>query len=187
MRWSSQGDEAEEKQRRTPRRCSARADKDKECPGLDHPGQNKKERPKQNDNKKRMTQTRRPGLEHPASREQGLPPLGLDQPGTCGGRTPRTGLSGADQAAGTAAPRTGSSGDKGRPDAPDWIIRGGSGSWSQSTHDTIVDTRGGQTPRTGTSGTEQEGAATTPGSGERLCAAPTGLPGADQPESVLTP
>ena len=37
-----------------------------------------------------------------------------------------------------AAPRTGSSGDKGRPDAPDWNIRGGTGSRSHRTHDTKV-------------------------------------------------
>ena len=61
-RWSIQGDEAQEKQRRSLRRCSARADEDTENPGLDHPGQNKKERPKHNDNKMRKKQTRRPGL-----------------------------------------------------------------------------------------------------------------------------
>ena len=57
MTWSSKGDEAEEKQRRSPRRCSARTEEDMECPGLDDPAQNKKERPKQNDNKMRMKQT----------------------------------------------------------------------------------------------------------------------------------
>ena len=64
MRRSSQGDEAEEKQRTSdeeePEEMQSRgeqdeavhkqprADVDKECPGLDHPGQNKKERPKLN-------------------------------------------------------------------------------------------------------------------------------------------
>ena len=38
---------------------------------------------------------------------------------------PRTGTSGAEQAAGGAAPRTGSSGDKWWPDAPDGRIRDG--------------------------------------------------------------
>ena len=44
-----------------------------------------------------------------------------------------------DQAARAAAPRTGSSGEKGRPDAPDWNIRGGTGSRSHRTHDKKVE------------------------------------------------
>ena len=62
MRWSSQGDEADERQRSSneeePEQMQSRghqdeavhkqprADEHKSCPGLDHPGQNKKERPK---------------------------------------------------------------------------------------------------------------------------------------------
>ena len=64
--------------------------------GLDHPGQNKKERPQP------------PGLDHPWK----------------GGRIPLTGSSGAERAAGVTAPRTGPSGEQGRPDALDWILRG---------------------------------------------------------------
>ena len=37
-----------------------RADKDKECPGLDHPGQSKKERPKRNDHKRQKKETQHP-------------------------------------------------------------------------------------------------------------------------------
>ena len=140
-----------------------------ECPGLHHPGQNKKQRPKQTDNKMRRKESRRPGLQHPGrkkqqgppppnwsiwgqvaarrprrvhpgrNKEQELPPPGLDHSGTSGGRLPRTASSGADQAAQAAAPRTGSSGDKGWPDAPDWNIRAGAGSRSQRTHNTKVD------------------------------------------------
>ena len=76
MRWSNRGDEAEEKQRSSdeeePEEMQSRgdqdeaehkqprADEDKESPGLDHPGQNKKERPKRNDNKRRRKETRHP-------------------------------------------------------------------------------------------------------------------------------
>ena len=77
-----------------------------ECPGLDHPGQNKKERPKPNDNKIRRKESRRPGREDLGrNKQQGLPLPGLDHPGTSGGQTPRTGSSRADQAVGTAAKR----------------------------------------------------------------------------------
>ena len=115
------------------------ADEAMECRGLDHPGQNKKERPKQNDNKTRK-ESRRPGLEHPGrNKQQGLPPPGLDRPGKSGGQTPRTGSSGVDQAAGAAATRTGSSGDKGRLDAADLIIWVGSGSKSHRTQDSTVE------------------------------------------------
>ena len=162
-----------------------RADEDMECPGLDHTGQNKKERPKQNDNKKRRKESQRPGLEHPGrNKQQGPPPPGLEHPGTSGSQTPRTGASGTEQGAG-ASPRTGSSGDKRRPNATDWIIWGGSSSTSRRTPDWITrgqraarrlglehpgrnrqqepphprhdsrGTRGGQTPRTGASGAEQ--------------------------------
>ena len=37
----------------------SRADKDKEWPGLDHPGQNKKERAKRNDHKRCRKETRK--------------------------------------------------------------------------------------------------------------------------------
>ena len=42
-------------------------------------------------------------------------------------------------------------------------------------------------PRTGASGAEQEGAATTTGAGERWLPPWAGMPGADQPEGVPTP
>ena len=129
-------------------------DKAMGCPGLDHPGQNKKERPKQKDSKKGRKESRRPGLDHPGRNKQQEPPLpGREHAGINGGQTPRTGSSGtdqatgaavlqtrgsrasgdltfqtgssgADQAAGAAAPRIGTSGDKWPADAPDWIIRG---------------------------------------------------------------
>ena len=73
-RWSSRGGEAEEKQwsrdEEEPEEMQStsdqdkaehkqpRADEDKESPGLDHPGQNKKERPKRNDHKRRRKETR---------------------------------------------------------------------------------------------------------------------------------
>ena len=76
MRWRNREDEAEEKQRSSDEEepeerqsrgdqdeaehKQPRADEDKESPGLDHPGQNKKERPKQNDNKRRRKETRHP-------------------------------------------------------------------------------------------------------------------------------
>ena len=76
MRWSNRGDEAEEKQRSSDEEeheemqsrgdqdeaghKQPRADEDKESPGLDHPGQNEKERPKQNDHKRRRREKRYP-------------------------------------------------------------------------------------------------------------------------------
>ena len=51
---------------------------------------------------------------------------------------PRTGTSGAEQAAGAAAPRTGSSGDKWRPDAPDGLIRDGTRSRGCRPLDSII-------------------------------------------------
>ena len=79
-----------------------------ECPGLDH--QNKKERPKQNDIKMRSKESRRPGLEHPGRKKrQGPPPL-----------------------------RTGASGDKWRPDAPEWSIRDRTSSWGRRPPDRII-------------------------------------------------
>ena len=74
MRWSNRGDEAEEKQRSSDEEereemqsrgdqdkaehKQPRADEDKEIPGLDLSGQNKKERPKRNENKRRRKETR---------------------------------------------------------------------------------------------------------------------------------
>ena len=90
-------DEAEHKQ--------PRADEDMECPGLDHPGQNKKERPKRKDHKMRRKVTRQPGLEHPERNKQQGPPLPrLEHQGTPSGQTPRLGASGTEQGAGAAAP-----------------------------------------------------------------------------------
>ena len=76
MRWSSRGDEAEEKQRSSdeeePEEMQSRgdqgvaeqkqprADEDKESPGLDHPGQKKKEQHKRNDHKRRRKETGHP-------------------------------------------------------------------------------------------------------------------------------
>ena len=40
-------------------------DETMKCAGLDHPGQNGKERPKQNDGKRRRKESGLPGLEHP--------------------------------------------------------------------------------------------------------------------------
>ena len=92
-----------------------RADEDKACPGLDHPGHNKKERPKRNDHKRRWKECRRTRLEHPGrNKQQGPPPPGLELLRTSGGQMPRTGSSGVGQAVGTAAPRTGASGDQRR-------------------------------------------------------------------------
>ena len=136
MGWSSQGDEAEEKQwsgkEEEPEEMQRRgdhddaehkqpgADKDMECPGLEHSGQNKKERPKRKDHKKRRKESgypnwniwggtssgghhppdwsiwgqvaaRRPRRAHPGrNKEQGLPPPGLEHPRTSAGQTPRT-------------------------------------------------------------------------------------------------
>ena len=113
MRWSSHGDEAEEKQQSSneedPEQMQnwgdqdeaehkqPRVDEHKESPGLNLPGQNKKERPKRDDHKRRRKET----------------------------DNPRTGTSGAAQAAGAATPQTGTSEDKWRQDAPDGCIRDG--------------------------------------------------------------
>ena len=204
MRWSSQGDKDEEKQwsgkegkpEEMQRRGDQdeaehkhpRADEDMECRGLDQPGQNEKERLKRKDQKMRRNESRHPGLEHLGRNKQhGPPPPGLEHLGTGGGQ---------------AAPRTGSSEDKRRPNATDWIIQGGSSSTSHRTPSWIIrgqraakrpglehpgrnrqqepphprhergGTRGGQTPWTGACGAEQEGAATTTGAAERWFATP---------------
>ena len=128
MRRSSQGDRAEEKQwsgkEEEPEEMQSRgdqdeaehkqprADEDMECPGLDHPGQNKKERPKRKDHKMQRKESRHPGLEHPGpNKQQGAPAPGLEHLGTRGGEMPRTGASGTEQGAGASRP-------------PDWSIRG---------------------------------------------------------------
>ena len=46
----------------------------------------------------------------------------------------RTHTAVTDEAAGAAAPRTASSGDKRRPHVPNWSIRGGSSSRSRTSH-----------------------------------------------------
>ena len=106
---------------------------------------------------------RRPGLEHPGRINQQPPPHpGLDHPGTSGGQTPRTESSRMELAAGAAAPRNGTSGDKRQPDAPGWIIRVGSSKESLPRGHDNPGPSGGQTPRTRSAGAEQKGAATTP-------------------------
>ena len=136
MRWSSQGDEAEEKHRSSdeeePEEMQSRgdhdeaehkqprADEDVECPRLEHPGQNKKERPKRKDHKMRRKESRHQGLEHLGrNKQQGPPPPGLEHLGTSGGQTPRTGASKTEQGARAAAPWTETSEDKRRPNATD--------------------------------------------------------------------
>ena len=131
MTWSNRGDEAEEKQpssdeeepEGTQRRGDQdeavhkqpRADEDKESPGLEHQGQNKKEQSKRNNHKRRRKESQRTGLEHPGrNKQQGPPPPGLEHLRTSGGETPRLGSSTGGQAVGTAAPRTGASGDQRR-------------------------------------------------------------------------
>ena len=161
-----------------------KAEKDMEYPRLDHTGQNKKERPKQSDNKMRRKVSRRPGLEHPGRNKRPEP----KHPGTSGSRTPRTGLSGVDQAARAAAPRTASSGDKGQPDAPDWNIRGGTGSSSHRTHDTKVEGHvGGRRPGQEHLGQNKTERTQPPGPGRDGMPPQVGMPGADQPQGVPTP
>ena len=132
---------------------------------------------------------RRPGRVNPGrNKEQGLPPPGLDHPGKSGSRTPWTGSSGADQAARAAATRTGSSGDKRRPGAPDWNIRDGSGSRSQRTHDTKIDGHvAGRRPGLEHPGQSRKERPQTPGPGKEGLPPRAGLPGADQSEGVPIP
>ena len=81
-----------------------------------------------------------------------------------GGRrhdTPRSGASGAEQAAGAAIPRAGSTEDKWRPNAPDCIVRGGPSSrHRRPLHWSIQGPAAVDAPRTGTSGAEQAAGAT---------------------------
>ena len=132
---------------------------------------------------------RRPARVHlRRNKQQGLPPPGLDHLGTSGGRTPRTGSSGPDQAAGAAADQTRSSGDKGLPDTPDWNSRGGSGSRSQRTHDRIVDGHvAGRRPELEHSGQSKKERPQPPGPGKDGLPPRAGLPGADQPKGVPNP
>ena len=52
-----------------------------ECPGEDHLGQSKKERPQQNDSKMRRKESRCSGLDHLGwNKQQEPPPPGLDHP-----------------------------------------------------------------------------------------------------------
>ena len=104
-----------------------------------------------------------PRLDHPGRiKQQEPPPPGLDHPGKSGGHTPWNRSTGTEQAAGATHP-------------PDWIIRGQAAairprldhpgrSKQQVPPLPRLDhpgTRGGLRPRTGSSGAEQEGAATT--------------------------
>ena len=107
-----------------------------ECPGLDHPGQNRKERPKQNDSSIRGNESIRPGLDHPGRIKQQDPTHpGLDHPGTSGGLTPRTGSSGVEQEGAARTSRTRSSEEM-------WAAAPG----------TPDEAQGAPTPRTGASG-----------------------------------
>ena len=188
-----------------------------ENPRPDQMGHDKKERRKQSDNKMRRKESRRPGLKRPGrNKQQGPPPfrlghpgtsgcqtprtgasgteqgarapLGLDHPGTSGGRMPRTGSSGEDQAAQAAAPRTGSSGDRGRSDAPDWNIRDGTGSGSQRTHDRKIQGHVvGRRPRLEQLGQKKKERPQPPGPGKDGLPLRARMPGADQPEGVPSP
>ena len=188
-----------------------------EYPRLEQTGQKKMERPKQSDNQMRRKESRRPGLEHPGrNKRQGLPPPGLghpgtsacqtprtvasgteqgaraprelDHPGTSGSRAPRTGSSRVHQGARAAAPRTGSSGDKGRPDAPDWNIRGGTSSRRHRTHNRKVEGHEvGRRPGLGHLGQNKKERPQPPGPGKDGLPPRAGMPGAEQPEGVPTP
>ena len=94
-----------------------------------------------------------PGLYHPGHKQEGAAKrkrrqkaeeTSLDAPDwNIGGRTSSrsrrlpTGTSGAEQAAGAAAPSTGSSGDKRRRDTRDWIIRDATSRMSRRPPDRI--------------------------------------------------
>ena len=80
-----------------------------------------------------------PGLEHPGGKEQqDPPPAALGHPGTKGGKTHQTGSSGTEQAGGASSPGTGSSRDKRRPHAPDWIVRVGTSRRTRHIPDRII-------------------------------------------------
>ena len=72
-----------------------------------------------------------PRIESSRAKQEGAGQRKRQQNVEEGVQTPRTGTCGLEQAAGAAAPWTGSSGDKRRPDATDWIIRGGRSSRSR--------------------------------------------------------
>ena len=132
---------------------------------------------------------RRPGRAHPGrNKEQGQPPPGLEHQRTSGGRTPRSGSSGVEQAARAAAPQAGLSRDKGRPDAPDWNIRGGTGSRSHCTHDTKVEGHEvGRRPGLEHLGRNKQERPQPPGPRNDGVPPRAGIPGADQLEGVPTP
>ena len=138
------------------------ADEDMEYPRLDHTGQNKKERPKQSDNEMRRQESPRTGLDHSG--------------GTSGRgrRPPDWGIWGQVAARRPGRAHPGRNKEHGLP--PDWIIRGQEAAerdgldhpgWikrHQPQHPgrDHLGTKGGQTPRTGTSGVEQAAGATAP-------------------------
>ena len=49
-------------------------DETMKCLGQDHPGQNRKGRPKRKEGKKREKESGRPGLDHPGRKKQQEPP-----------------------------------------------------------------------------------------------------------------
>ena len=83
-----------------------------ECPVLDHPEHNRKERPKPNNNSNiPRKESRRPRLDHLGRIKQQEPPqAGPDHPGISGGLTPGTGSSRAEREGAPTTPRTRSSG-----------------------------------------------------------------------------
>ena len=149
MRWSSRGDEAEEKQRSSgeeePEEMQRRGDQEKAV----HVAQ-----------EQTKTRSAQDWIIRGKTRRSG--PSERTTKG--GGRrhdTPRTGASGVQQAAGAATRRTGTSEDKWRPDAPDWIVWRGPSSRNRRPPDwSIQGPAAVDAPRTGTSGAEQAAGAT---------------------------
>ena len=85
----------------------------------------KKERPQLQDGIILGNVSGHPGLDHQWRIKQvEAPPTVLDHLGRSRGLKPRTRSSDAEQKGSATIPRTGSSGET-WPDAPDWIIRGG--------------------------------------------------------------
>ena len=72
------------------------------------------------------------------AKQEGAAEIKRQQKAEVGVRTPRTGASGAEEAAGAAAPWTGTSGDKWRPDAPDSKLRDGTISRGRRSTDRII-------------------------------------------------
>ena len=84
--------------------------------------------------------------------------------------------------------QTESSRDKGRPDAPDWNIRGGTGSRSHRTHDTKVEGHVvHRRPGLEHLGQNKKERRQPPGPGKDGMPPRAGMPGVDQPEGVPTP